>query len=1274
MDDNKKEESFISIETKKNQEFQNLLANMSRADAQHDIPIFKSKFKENKNILNAFAKGLPVYPNESLDEEKCLKQIFINQTQKKDLEEILDEVPNVTQSKDGSIPTTFDIGFTNVTLHNYTCVKFIIECSTNKLKNLTPANGDIGINFCKNTDLCGSTNNAIFVVDFNQHGFLSIFKEGTASSLYNIHYVISPEVINDPAGKTSIYDSIFSSNNNKGITLNSYVQADVEDSLYSKYDSSIIATNNNFFSNYKFRLSPVQKIYTKQKAEKLITNLYIDWVNDKGQPFTCIVSDSKGENSNATVTGFITRIFNEITGTNSDAANWKLNTKCQQKRGGDWFQALSCLNIYQHEFTNMQSIIKGANAFPDSYPVYFVTHDRIAVTFALLMGVNVIYLDYYGQVYVFKNQGDPNTKSSGKSYEEGLFEMLREKASSSSVGPNELSKYLSFNKNYLVARESILKKDFQEISSNFLNGNKEIDFLDIKNSKFIANFQKTVKNLFQTLFPEIVKNHFLNTNLLDTKEDVDFIEKNQDILLENEYKEELKEQVLNLYKAFSRIYSVYSQHQGGSKDLIENSILLWANNVNKLDIYRSAKNVLNIESYQDKETFDVRLLNYNTNTDSNEKRANDIYIFLPYIQTIQDNTKKIILDFINGPLLSKTMDYRDKISTGKSVFRLGRLSPNEVFFNQIANFIYDARIFISLPPPTIIASLVEGALEKAEEVVEEVVEDLGQAEQTEVGQAEQTEVGQAEQTEEEVPPQSSPPSNIIAENIEPFISLSTDAIVIAEDFYEIDLYNKGKGKLSNSTDQVIEEEPENPKQMGGFSYYENKDPSKKINNDVIQDMSIKQITWPLLTNLLISFGVSNLNKKKIQKYLIEREMLESIIPLKNNKKRSFSEEEGKEERQEKKKSKISGGKHANANLITVEELENILSEINKNESESLSLSFLNSKESKIGYHPLVPIYMILTSMWNFIEPSLESNSFYYSYINYFNCLEKMTDVIIDNYLDTNKKALSAYFIGFSLKPFLFTLSTNEEEVEKMAQLIDVGLNKFRLFSLKNDMFSNNVAGHLLLDEREEQLDTILLKSELFKHFLLQEVELPNYINSGLQDNMLSTDEFQERVYQVMSKIVKQVQKDAKYKEDDDSPEQPIVSSLTNSLTSSSNSIPIKTNTNTRKTIDKQGNIVEVPIEPKKTGIFTLQDFPSKPLSSNNSSPSYVTTSSSINTNKSFGGKNKTIKKHGKTVKRVVKTVKKYGKKHGKQGKTKSKKSKKIVKKSKTKKQKKQQKN
>ena len=1256
-------ESYISIETKQNKDFQNLLANMSRADAQHDIPIFKSKFKENPSILNAFAKGIPAYPNESLNEEKCLKQIFMNQPQEKDLEDILDQVPDVTQSKEGIIPSNFDIGFTNITLHNYNCVKFTIECSTNIDKKLTPASGDIAVNFCVNTDLCGSTNNAIFVVDFNQHGFLSIFKEGSSSSLYNIHYIISPEVINDPAGKTSVHDSIFSPNNNKGIKLNSYVQANANDSLYSKYDSTNIATNNNFFSNYKFRLSPVQKIYTKQKAEKLITNLYIDWVNDKGQPFTCVVSDSKGENSNKTVTGFITRIFNEITGANSDTSNWKLNTKCQQKRGGDWFQALSCLNTHQREFTNMQDIIKGSNAFPDSYPIYFVTHDRIAVTFALLMGVNVLYLDYYGQVYVFKNQGDQNTKSSGKSYEEGLFEMMREKAFSAIVkGELSKSKYVSFNKNYLVARESILKKSFQEIKDHFSNGNKEIDFLDIKNSKFIGNFQKTIKNLFQTLFPEIVKYHFLNTNLLNTKEDIDYIEKNQDILKQPEYKEELKEQVLNLYKAFSRIFSVYSQHQGGGDSIIiENSILLWANNVNKLDIYRSAKNLLNIESYEDKQKFDLRLLNYNTNTSSNEKRANDIYIFLPYIQTIEDNAKKIILDFINGPLLIKTLDYKNRITTGNSIFRSG-LKPNEVFFNQIANFIYETRIFITFPPPSGIASFVEDAMEAVKAAYGEVEAQVEGPNQADAEGPNQVDVeveaegpnqveGQA-QVDAEGEKQEPSPSAIIAENVEPFISLSTDDIVIAEDFYEINLYKSKEGKLSNSTDQVIEEEPEDPKQiqMGGFSYYENKGPTKKINNDLVQDMSIKQITWPLLTNLLISFGVSNLNKKKIQKHLIEREKFEL-------------ENEG----QENNKNKMSGGKNENENLITVEELENILSEINKNESLSLS----SSEKPKIGYHPLVPIYMILTSIWNFIGPSLEGNSFYYSYIIYLNILEKFTDIIINNYLNNNNKVISSYFIGFALKPFLFTMSTKEEELEKMAQLLDVGLNKYRLFSLKNDMFSNNVAGYLLLNEREEQLDNVLLNSELFRHFLLQEVNLPNYINNGIQGDLPSIDDFQERVYQVMSKIVVQVQKDAIRMEEDDLDEKSNVSSNTNSLTSSSNIIPLNTNTNTRKTIDKQGNIVEVPIEPKKTGIFTLRDFPSKPLSSNNSSPSYVTTSSS--TNKSIGGRTKIIK-HGKTAKkhgknkRVMKSVKKGKNKLKKSIKTK-KNVKKIVKKNKTMKQK-----
>ena len=1195
--------NYISIETKKNQEFQNYLSNMTRADAQHDIHILKNVFKENANILKAFSKGLPTYPSNSLDEDDCMEQIFLNQNKK--LDAILEPVPNVTENKQA--PISYEIGFNKNTLHNYTCVKFVIASSTNKSKNLVPASGDIASNFCLNTDLCGASNNAIFVVDFNQHGFLSIFKEGKSSSLYNIHYIMSPEVVNDPAGKTSIHDSIFTSKNT-GVLMNSYVQTSVDNTIYTKYDPNNIGANNNFFTNYNFNLSPIQKIYTKQKAEKLITNLKINWNNDKGQPFTCDINDSKGENSNATVLGYIKKIIQKMSAKNDDMLNFNLNTKCQQKRGGDWFQALSCLNIYNREFTNMQNVTQGSKAFPSSYPVYFVSHDRIAVSFALLMGVNVIYLDYYGQVYVFKNQQNEATKSSGKSYEEGLFEMLQEK-SASSTGVSELSKYLTFNKNYNVAREDLLNKTEQDLMKLFSSSNKTIESIPAKD---IKNYQKTTKDILQSLFSEIVKYHFMNTNLLDTSEDVSYIEKNQQIL-QSEYNEDLKEQVLQLYKAYNRIYGVYTQQQGGSKDLIESSLLLWSNNVNKLDIYRSAKNILNVESYQDKQTFDMRLLNYNTNTDTNEKRANDIYIFLPYIQTVNDSMKTSILDFINGPLLAKTLDYKTNIQTGKSVFRFNRLSPNEVFFNQVANFIYEIRIFISLP----------------------------------------------------LPPEKS--SFVKSENyVEPFEYLSTDKIVVAEDLNEINLL-KGEGKVSNTTDQVIQDEPPNPVQLGGFAYYEKQDPSKKTKNDVINDISIKQITWPLLTNLLVSFDVNNVNKNKIQQVLLERENIEN---LKNgdeenvvSKKRKMSDDDNEEENEQNednlKKSRIIGGDGSEV-FLNNDELNNLLENLydnksdnkgdNKSLNENKNESFLT--DSTFGYHPLLPIYMILTSMWYFIEPTLADNSFYYTYIAYLNCMEKMIDILINNYLNdptNNNKVLSAYFIGFSLKPFLFTLNCDDSNLNSIIQMLNIELENYRMYSLKNDMFSNNVAGHIIQSDEEKDIDLILLKSELFKNYIMNEVQLDTFIKDYdvNLDKLPTTEDFQERVYQLMSKISNKITNDRISKSDLE--EEPKMESEKSDISSISSSTSSSLNKpKTKKIIDKQGNIVEVPIEPKKTGVYTLNDYQkSSPTSS--SSNVYVT--SSTNSSRTRGGKSvkkskklkhkKTLKKNGKKAK---KTLKKNGKK------------------------------
>ena len=1170
--------NYISTETKKNKNFQNVLANMARADAQHDIHILKNEFK-NPSILNSFSKGLPAFPNESFDEEDCMTQIFMNtatSATNKKLDDILFNVPDVTFSKKPA--TSFDIGFQTQTLHRYTCVKFVIPCSTNNLKNLKPAPPeDMANQFCTNTDLGGISNEAIFVVDFNQHGFLSIFKQGKASSLYKIHYIMSPEVVNDPAGKTSIYDSIFTSPNT-GIVMNSYVQTSAQNILYTKYDIDGITagSNNQFFSNYNFQLSPVQKIYTSQKAEKFITNLKINWTNEKGQPYTCDINDSKGENSNATVLGYIKKIIRQIqpsTTSNNDMVNFNFSTKCQQKRGGDWFQVLSCLDLYNREFTNIQNVAAGSKRFPSTIPVYFVSHDRIAVSYALLMGVNAIYLDYYGQAYIFKNQEDIATKTNGKTYEETLFDMLRSKSFGTGTGTSEISKYLSFNINYIVAREDFLSKSMQGLMNTFANVTKTIQSIPSGDMK---SYQKTVKEVFQMLFPEIVKYHFMKTNLLDTREDVSVFQQNMSLLTSataGQYNENMKSRILDLYKAYNRIYSVYTQHQGGTKDLIESSIILWSSNVNKLDVYRSAKNVLNQESLQDKETFNMRLLNYNTNPMTNEKRQNDIYIFLPYIQTVEDAIKTKLLEFINCPLFTKTMEYRNQLQMGKSIFRLNRLSPNEVFFNQVANCIYETRVFIHFPfkAPT-------------------------------------------------------PPENLELDFDvwEPLDYWSSDDILVSEDLTEIEML-KGEGKSSNRTDQVTQDEPVNPKPLvGGFTYYERNVPGRSLKNDVVCDVSLRQITWPLLTNLLLTFDVNHVKRELIQSLLFE-----GTTPTLSSSSSSASSKTAKrkitddQENTFKRGRMIGGINHEYVLTNVLTSLYQRKNMPNKNVLRGPPSQQINI--GVIGYHPLLPIYMILTSMWYFVEPTLASNSFYYSYINYVNMLEKMMNVLMQNYLNDSANSvnvLSGYFIGFALKPFLFTMYETNRDFQQMIQSLNIPVEQYRLFTLKNDMFSNNIAGHIIETDVQKETNLILTQSELFKNYIINEVRLPVLLNESIDlYHLPDTLTFQERIYQLMKTISNKIQKDRK----------PILISPPPSSSSSTSS--------QKKIIDSQGNIVNVPIEPKKTGVYTLQDF-SRSTSTSSSSPVYVTSSTSSkqssNQNRSRGGgiKKKTKKrKHNKKSKR-----------------------------------------
>lgn len=470
--------AVIPIQIKKSREFAKQSANLSRADAHHDLnEVFKNTdYINDPNLKAAFDEGLPrnvqvlngrndiihETPDvRNLDEDACLtsviKQIAPDSVTYKrfnDVKLMADDVCNVTDGSDGKTPSRLRIGRSSPTnpedlnqdqiYFEYDVVQFFIKCSTPKPGQYGGEN--FGADFWTNTNLGGGSNykNAYIVVDFNQHGFIERLKQGRHLPDVYIHYLMLPEVVNDPAGKTNVFTPTIFGNIPTGLNLYSWVQTNANPMSYTKYNCFDTNPMNNFYSAYDFSLLPIQSIYSSAKNLKFQSTLNITY-NDNTSPDPPLVDtieDSKGENSITTVVGFLKKIINQIktaaglSTNNRRNLQFNFNSKVQQKRGGDWFQALCCLDIQNRELTRClpksqnRTTLNGSDLKGNpgiDGPVYFVSHDRIAVAYALLNGINVIYIGVDGRVYIFKNKGDYhfNTTSTIIPKEKILFDGMR---------------------------------------------------------------------------------------------------------------------------------------------------------------------------------------------------------------------------------------------------------------------------------------------------------------------------------------------------------------------------------------------------------------------------------------------------------------------------------------------------------------------------------------------------------------------------------------------------------------------------------------------------------------------------------------------------------------------------------------------------------------------------------------------------------------------------------------------------------------------------------
>jgi len=278
-----------------------------------------------------------------------------------------------------------------------------------------------------------------FIVDFNQCSFLEMVwkdskKAEQVETQPKINYLMTPEVLNDPAGKTNLEDNLFKENNT---IFRPYLEIDDGGRVYSAFndDASKQGTEileNNFYSKYNISLNKL-KPQIGSKSYKLIGDGSISYGKlNGGDNGVYEFSSEDGSNSNKKTQSRLTSLFNMMSRRQNQVMDiFSYNAQIQHKRSGDWLQALACGLIDGRTFINTQTNVQETIS---NNITYFVSHDKNAVSYALLMGLNVIYLTYKLEsgVLVFNNTKNKN------------FEQLTPKAIEDAMKQN-METYLTNN-------------------------------------------------------------------------------------------------------------------------------------------------------------------------------------------------------------------------------------------------------------------------------------------------------------------------------------------------------------------------------------------------------------------------------------------------------------------------------------------------------------------------------------------------------------------------------------------------------------------------------------------------------------------------------------------------------------------------------------------------------------------------------------------------------------------------------------------------------------
>ena len=359
------------------------------------------------------------------------------------------------------------------------------------------------------------------VIDAASIGLIDILSRGKfAGTRPTVYYIYGPEVVHDPATKKHPSSPDFKDPTVwlEGVQFIPCVSLNPSSFVYS-YDYDPSDTTglylNKFFTNFQFELSELKET-PKGKTIDYSTDLTIKAFDGDKIKFIDESIDSKSKSDITFLTKIIEVLKNAFK--SGDEKEFQYAISFLKKMSGDWLQVLLTLAIatgtrgftpYKSPENRIQGAIR-QNITGKIDHVYFVTHDQIALSFALMMKVECLFT-HHGPV-----EGNPSLHSAF------LFSLPNEETLNASI----IAKAEALGKNYEgnITELTAGLKTYNENCETALNSSK-VDLAsyldgylkgDVITPFEVDVFDKYVKTIFTTALKFVATKKLL-PDLTDTQ-------------------------------------------------------------------------------------------------------------------------------------------------------------------------------------------------------------------------------------------------------------------------------------------------------------------------------------------------------------------------------------------------------------------------------------------------------------------------------------------------------------------------------------------------------------------------------------------------------------------------------------------------------------------------------------------------------------------------------------------------------------------------------------